>query len=100
MDNWEFILKDTKQISSTGIKTKLGTRPLRIINNNDCCENAKMEYRRVQTPRNTNFTYEYTTMADKLNCDNFKLWLKGRQSYKKQGWIKRIVDEWEACENA
>tara|TARA_B100001250_G_C19153790_1_gene509148 strand:- start:94 stop:543 length:450 start_codon:yes stop_codon:yes gene_type:complete len=40
---WFDILKDAKQISSAGIKTKLGTKPLSISDNDDkddCCDKA------------------------------------------------------------
>ena len=44
MNNWFTILKGAKQISSTEVKTKLGTRPLTITDNEDefpCCEEAR-----------------------------------------------------------
>ena len=41
---WFSILKESRQITDTGIKTKIGTRPLTISNNddddNECCEEA------------------------------------------------------------
>ena len=43
MNDWKDILKDVKQISSTGIRTKLGTTPLTMGDEDDedsCCEKA------------------------------------------------------------
>tara|TARA_B100001250_G_C19475864_1_gene646564 strand:- start:37 stop:480 length:444 start_codon:yes stop_codon:yes gene_type:complete len=44
MSNWKSILKESRQITGTGIKTKLGTGPLTISDNgddeNECCEEA------------------------------------------------------------
>ena len=50
MNNWKSILKNTKQISQTGIKTKLGTKPLTISDNDDedCCENAVQRFSRLE----------------------------------------------------
>ena len=41
MSDWFTILKGVKQISSTGIKTKIGTRPLTISDDEDCCQQMK-----------------------------------------------------------
>tara|TARA_R100001163_G_scaffold36784_1_gene28173 strand:- start:127 stop:456 length:330 start_codon:yes stop_codon:yes gene_type:complete len=43
MNDWKGILKDVKQISSTGIRTKLGTTPLTMGDEPDfpCCEEAR-----------------------------------------------------------
>ena len=43
---WFSILKETRQISQSGIKTKLGTEPLTISDedDDDCCENAREQY--------------------------------------------------------
>ena len=91
--NWMDVLKlDQVSIGST----TLDTRELPEENNN-CCEEAKMKYNNVQTDFLSN---NYKTMADRLDCDKFKFHLKRTPSYRKEGWIKKIVDEWEACENA
>ena len=49
---WFDILKDAKQISSVGVKTKLGTKPLTITDDEeedeDCCNNLKTDYISVQ----------------------------------------------------
>ena len=96
--NWMDVLKlDQVSIGSA----TLDTRELPEENDN-CCEEAKMKYNNVQKPmlyRVPNLE-EYETMADRLDCDEFKSHLTSRISYKKGGWIKKIVDEWEACENA
>ena len=46
---WFDILKESRQISSTGIKTKLGTKPLTITEDkeDECCENAKEGYKEI-----------------------------------------------------
>ena len=42
MSDWFTVLKDVKQIQSTGIRTKLGTTPLTMgdEDDDDCCEKA------------------------------------------------------------
>jgi hypothetical protein len=94
------------------LKNKLIATPITDVNikkipkkkERDCCEEAKDKYNKVQRPRleqlKGEYHYKYTTMADKLDCDEFKAWLKRKPSYRKDGWIKRIVDKWEECENA
>ena len=44
--NWFDILKESRQIGQSSIKTKIGTRPLTISNedDNDCCEIAREQY--------------------------------------------------------
>tara|TARA_R100000664_G_C2753772_1_gene141229 strand:- start:2130 stop:2414 length:285 start_codon:yes stop_codon:yes gene_type:complete len=92
--NWIDVLKlDQVSIGSTTLDTR------ELPEENDiCCQEAKMKYNKVQKPPKY-VPYEYVTMADKLDCDEFKVWLKRTLSHRKDGWIKRIVDEWEACEN-
>ena len=46
MSSWQGILKDVKQISSTGIRTKLGTTPLTMGDDDDdvdCCRKAHLD---------------------------------------------------------
>ena len=43
MNNWWDILKVSQQIASTGIKTKLGTTPLTMGDEDDCCEKLRDE---------------------------------------------------------
>ena len=54
-------------------------------------------YNRVNKPRNV--VYNYITMADKFSCDEFKSRMKRTASYRKEGWIKDLVDKWEECES-
>ena len=45
MNNWRNILKESRQVSQTGIKTKIGTKPLNISDDEeedeDCCQKIK-----------------------------------------------------------
>jgi len=46
MSSWQGILKDVKQIQSTGIRTKLGTTPLTMGDDDDdvdCCRKAHLD---------------------------------------------------------
>ena len=43
MNNWWDLLKASRQIASTGIKTKLGTTPLTMGDEDDCCEKLRDE---------------------------------------------------------
>lgn len=96
---WKDILK-LKQIN-------IGSTKLRDVNipeeeNDICCQEAKMKYNKVHRPNPTysHAPYEYVSMADKLDCDDFKRFLGRRPSFRKGGWVKRIFEEWEECENA
>ena len=76
MNNWKSILKDTRQISQAGIKTKLGTTPLTMGDENDCCEKLKNEVlgiMRNNKPVNTRMEV-YTLMegafdSEETSCD-------------------------------
>ena len=43
MNNWWDLLKASQQIASTGIRTKLGTTPLTMGDEDDCCEKLRDE---------------------------------------------------------
>jgi len=57
---WFSILKETRQIASTGIRTKLGTTPLTMGNEDDdkdCCTNALDDfYRLMQNVARTDYS--------------------------------------------
>ena len=99
MNNWFSILKESRQVVDTKTNLNVISEPLGEEDN--CCEEVKMKYNRVQKPKSRARLplNDYPTKADKLDCDEFKSHLKQTGSYRKNGWVKRIVDEWEACEN-
>jgi len=43
VNNWWDLLKASQQIASTGIRTKLGTTPLTMGDEDDCCEKLRDE---------------------------------------------------------
>jgi len=94
--NWFDILK--VQILDTTTDLDINMEPMFEDKNDSCCQEAKMKYNKVQRPPKY-APYEYVSMADKLDCDEFKHFLGRRPSFRKGGWIKRIFDEWEECEN-
>ena len=66
MSNWKSILKESRQISDVGIKTKLGTRPLTISDNgddeNECCKEAHDAFEEMLS-RNFHLKIDYPLEA-------------------------------------
>ena len=77
--NWFSILKESRQIADVGIKTKLGTRPLTISDNDEddnCCEKAFEEFSNFL---DDNRNYRWHSTRPDVN----------------DKWRKIITDAWE-----
>ena len=126
-DLWKSVLKDTRQISQTGIRTKLGTTPLTMGDDDDCCQEAKTAYKRAYImaidykSTSTGFGGYYgiteesdplddydslvreeifTTFVDDSSCDEFKEQIKYISRYPDiKPYIDKILSDWEECEN-
>ena len=101
MNDWFTVLKDAKQISSTGVKTKLGTKPLTITDDEDrfpCCEEAREKALQIIDFREKNFIKE-------ANCEDlfWKIHYLALSEFDKSGRydyempFTKIRDDWKNC---
>mgnify|MGYP003155117569 CR=1 FL=1 len=86
MNNWKSILKDARQISQAGIKTKLGTTPLTMGDENDCCEKLKNEVLGIMRNNQPVNTRAYTLMegafdSEETSCDEIVEYLEFSLKY-------------------
>jgi len=97
---WFDILKDVKQISDVGIKTKIGTRPLTITDEEDesnfpCCEEAREQA--ISLGKEKGFKQEHLNRWEHLNCEDLFWALDGhKKSSPREGW-EIIIDLWQKC---
>ena len=94
MNNWFTVLKDAKQISSTGVKTKLGTKPLTITDEDKfpCCEEARKKALQIIDFREKDFVKE-------ANCEDLYWKIRGLSHGKTETGLKfaQIKSEWGNC---
>ncbi len=124
---WFDVLKESRQITGNGIKTKLGKTPLTMGDDDDCCQEAKTAYKRAYImaidykSTSTGFGGYYgiteesdplddydslvreeifTTFVDDSSCDEFKEQIKYISRYPDiKPYIDKILSDWEECEN-
>ena len=124
---WFDVLKESRLTSQTGIKTKLGTNPLTMGDDDDCCEQAKTAYKRAYImaidykSTSTGFGGYYgiteesdpvddydslvreevfTNFVDDSSCDEFKEQIGRISRYNQiKPYIDKILSDWEECEN-
>ena len=97
---WWDVIKNTKQISGTGIKTKLGTKPLTISDDNedDCCEEALEKFVDL---------YPDVMSIRKWTCERLRRFLGQKLDWEEvaEDYLifinkeRQILKEWEECEN-
>tara|TARA_R100001163_G_C5003660_1_gene151938 strand:- start:143 stop:559 length:417 start_codon:yes stop_codon:yes gene_type:complete len=113
---WFNILKTSQQISSTGIRTKLGSTPLTMGDENDvdCCEIARgwiKGWTDVNVGKGHFETHEFTeggTLAE-MDCDRLYFMIKKWSEFFwrpnpadrnfARNWAKDIIKKWDQCED-
>ena len=74
MSNWFNVLKESRQIADVGIKTKLGTRPLNISDDEeDCCENAFHQFKQMEGDMENYYRDLLTHSSELTNINAFRL---------------------------
>ena len=125
MSDWKDILKESRLTSRTGIRTKLGTTPLTMGDNDDddCCELAREKFLEEQAnyydilpdnPRRDareNWILYFEEMLARTDCKTFREILRevgnrhikrGQNSYeqlKSSIPYSNTLRFWEECEN-
>ena len=105
---WWDIVKNTKQISETGIKTRLGTKPLTITDDGDCCEKFRPELEGFASAfLHKNIWKEWLNMT----CEEIRTVAEGLEEWRfrpmhqypgmKMGGdiVHNIMNKWRECEN-
>tara|TARA_Y100001963_G_scaffold157202_1_gene252750 strand:- start:487 stop:822 length:336 start_codon:yes stop_codon:yes gene_type:complete len=110
MSSWQGILKDVKQIQSTGIRTKLGTTPLTMgdEDDDDCCEKFRPELEGFASAfLQKDIWKEWLNM----NCEEIRTVAEGLEEWRfrpmhqypgmKMGGdiVHSIMNKWRECEN-
>ena len=112
---WFNILKEPQQISSTGIRTKLGTTPLTMGDDDvDCCEIARGWIKgwadiNIGKGHFETHSFEEGGTLEEMDCDRLYFWIKKWSEFFwrpndadmrfARNWAKDIVEKWDQCED-